>query len=66
MLKIVLYLTRDEDGDLYLSTSLPYKSEIDGTWVTNTPDPQYELDNYLFPEVKWGDPEPTRLYINKP
>lgn len=57
-----LYLARDSSGDLYLYTDEVIKKE--DCWVCSYPDDDMiEIDNKLFPDVKWEDEEPTEVKL---
>lgn len=55
----IMWVARDEDGDLYLYNEKPYKSRH--SW--NCGDIDYFTIEYLFPEVKWEDEEPTEVEL---
>ena len=57
-----MWLARDADGSLYLYYGYeePYKDKTH--WDSLTSD-YLELDNDMFPEVKWSDDEPTKVKL---
>ena len=61
-MKKEMWLVRDEEGTLclYYGYEEPYKDKTH--WISLTCD-WLELDNDMFPEVKWSDKEPTRVKL---
>lgn len=61
------YIARDEDGDMFLFETKPYK--IDDIWLCDNNGEQcidFKLFNHLFKFVKWEDTEPYSIeYILK-
>ena len=58
-----MWIARDENGSLTLFKKKPEKSEEDGEWSVFELHVKYwELDEDLFPEVKWDD-EPRELVL---
>lgn len=55
-----LWIARDENGALYLFTERPTKGNF--YWDSDT-DFFVRLNGKLFPEIKWTDPEPTKVQI---
>lgn len=55
------WIARNEDGRLYLYNNRPnrYKG-LNGIWLGMCP---MRIDSKLFPEVKWGDREPTEVEL---
>ena len=53
-----MWLARDEDGSLYMYENKPVKHAVEwrGSCLTDMP-------QGMFPEVKWEDPEPTKVEI---
>lgn len=60
------WLTRDEDGALFLHIGKEQPIKGKYTWSDDL-DNYIELDSSLFPEVQWSDAEPTnvKLIIDK-
>lgn len=59
-----MWIARDENGSLTLFKKKPEKSEEDGEWSVFELHVKYwELDEDLFPEVKWEDDEPRELVL---
>ena len=57
-----LYVERDKNGMLYLYTDEVIKR--DDCWTCSYPDEKMvEIDNKLFPNVKWEDNEPTEVEL---
>lgn len=57
-----MWVARDKGGSLYAYDSKPIKEESE--WVKASDDKEYYcIDESLFPEVKWEDPEPTEVEI---
>ena len=55
-----MWIARDEDGLLYLFfKKKPQKGKT--YWDQN--DDWIEIDNHLFPEIKWSDKEPTKVKL---
>lgn len=57
------FIARDSDGRLFLySPNPPFKDKYD--WVSiSSPISIDEINQDLFPEVKWEDKEPTEINI---
>ena len=55
--KIKAWVARDEDGEIYVYTTEPWK--LGGQWVTN----DNGVDKNKFPQVKWEDEEPTKVEL---
>ena len=56
------WVARDENGMLYLYLAKPLKFET--TWMTAAIGAKFiQLDDELFPEIKWTDDEPTKVKI---
>ena len=57
-----MWLARDEDGMLclYYGYEEPYKDKTHQDSLTCD---YLELDNDMFPEVKWSDKEPTKVKL---
>ena len=57
-----MWLARDENNDLYLYYGYeePYKDKTH--WDSLTSD-YLELNDDMFPEVKWSDDEPTKVKL---
>lgn len=59
-----MWIARDEDGSLNIYEHKPQKSEGDGEWSVFEIHAKYwTLDEDLFPEVQWSDPEPRELVL---
>ena len=59
-----MWIARDENGSLNIYEHKPQKSEDDGEWSVFEIHAKYwELDEDLFPEVKWEDDEPRELVL---
>lgn len=58
-----MWIARDKNSRLFLYIgSKPYKEGIE--WhLTNFYDVVFELNNNLYPEVKWEDEEPRELIL---
>lgn len=56
----IMWIARDADGRLYMYANKPIKDEEQ--WCSSVYD-LFPLDVTLFPEVKWSDPEPTKVQI---
>ena len=57
------YVARDENEDLYLykcSTEEEIPTKDDSSWLCDGGD-YWELDNEMFPNVKWEDETPTKV-----
>lgn len=64
MENLKLYITRDEDNELYLTLVKPEKNIEQKKWkLDNVKRDTLILDNKLFPNVKWEDDEPLELLI---
>lgn len=55
--KITAWVARDENGEIHVYTTKPWK--LDGQWVTNDDG----VDKNKFPNVKWKDDEPTEVEL---
>ena len=55
-----MWIARDRDGNLMLFRHKPSKVRFRGVWYGNI---SYMLPNYLFPEVKGSDEEPTKVKL---
>lgn len=53
------YIARDNDNSLWVYTEMPFRNDF--SW--NSDGGAYEIDESLFPEVKWEDKEPKVLTI---
>ena len=55
-----MWIARDSDGSLFVYTEKPHKNKL--CWFI---DNSYclEVDNNLFPEVRWEDEEPRELTL---
>ena len=54
-----MWIARDSDGTLYIYKDKPERGN--GVWITNG---QLGIvDEDLFPEVQWSDPEPRELVL---
>ncbi len=62
-----MYVARDQQGQLHLFDRKPerVKEPECGYWRDPKGGRILDIDNRLFPEVKWTDTKPTRLTINK-
>lgn len=58
-----LYITRDENGDLYLSSGKPTKNISDRCWYAIESGASIYLKTDEFPNVKWEDNEPTEVEL---
>lgn len=64
-----LYVAREENGILQLFRSKPtkfvysYPWNSKHGWFVNDEDASMEIDSNLFPNVKWGDAEPTEVEL---
>ena len=56
-----LYVARDKNGMLYLYTDEAIKR--DDCWICSYSENMVEIDNKLFPNVKWEDNEPTEVEL---
>ena len=55
--KITAWLARDENGELHIYTTRPFK--VGGQWATNDDG----IDINKFPQVKWKNKEPTKVEL---
>lgn len=53
------YIARDNDNSLWVYTKMPFRNDF--SW--NSDGDAYEIDESLFPEVKWEDKEPKVFTI---
>ena len=60
-LTMELYLARDKSGSLYLYKGKPVKYST--FWMLLLSKSMIQLNNSLFPEVKWSDEEPTKVKL---
>ena len=59
-----MWIARDKDEELYLSSEKPSKGEE--FWLMNCATTiVIQLPSELFPEVKWEDSEPTELILKR-
>ena len=60
-----MWIARDKDRGLYIYDKKPIK--LNNSWTVNGNFKCVEIteDNYLFPEIKWEDEEPTELILKK-
>lgn len=57
-----MWITRDKDKELYLSSEKPYKGKE--FWLMNCATTTViQLPSELFPEIKWEDEEPRELIL---
>jgi hypothetical protein len=57
---IDIWVARDKDDKLYLYIHKPYKYK--DKWLVDTDNANYlELENDLYPNVKWSDHEPLKI-----
>lgn len=64
--KFTHYIAREENGDLYLWTEKPRKHLLDG-WIPSeccSYKIKYEIDNRLYPDIKWEDAQPTKVMLD--
>lgn len=54
----LLYIARDENGELYLYLYKPTKSEFDTIWQGDSNGGVIALENSLFPFITWHDKSP--------
>lgn len=58
-----MWVARDKDGSLFIFNKKPYK--LESSWgLINDPFYCVEIDNNIFPEVKWEDKEPKELVLS--
>ena len=57
------FITRDSDGKLFLYSPNPPIKETTQWILSSGSDNMFKIDDELFPEVKWGDKEPTEINI---
>lgn len=55
-----MWIARDKYGGLFLFTEKPKKCTF--TWISENEEYAY-VDGDLLPDVKWEDPEPTKVKI---
>lgn len=59
-----MWIARDKNGSLTLFNKKPEKIKEIGEWTVFGFNVKYwELDEDLFPEVKWEDDEPRKLVL---
>lgn len=64
MENLKLYITRDENNELFLTSVKPEKNIAQKKWkLENSTENTIILDKRLFPNVKWEDSEPLELII---
>lgn len=56
-----MWIARDEDGSLWLYTKKPIKDSIQ--WINGGH--IFTIQSNAFSEVKWEDPEPTKLILKR-
>ena len=56
-----MWITRDENGDLWLFEEKPYRKVY--YWTSNDGDCQLLMNSNWFPEVSWEDKEPKELVL---
>lgn len=59
-MKVIMWIARDEDGSLFMYQNKPRKDEYH--WYSTDYD-LFSIDDTLFPEIEWEDPEPTEVQI---
>lgn len=59
--KVKVWLARDEDGVLYVFTSIPSRKK--NIWSPHGDINIMQLKSNKFPSVKWEDDEPIEAYI---
>lgn len=59
------WVARDEDNTLTLfyGSDKPYKADGDDYWSVTFGNTLDYLNQNMFPDVKWEDPEPTRVEL---
>ena len=56
--KVKVWLARDKSGSIFAFSERPNKYKCYWAFA-----PSMQLDNSIFPSVKWEDDEPTEAYI---
>lgn len=56
-----LWLARDEDGEIYLYITKPFKNLLGHQWTLAETFSSMPTD--WFPEVQWSDEEPTKVKL---
>ena len=56
--KVKVWLARDKSGSIFAFSERPNKNQVYWAFA-----PSMQLDNSIFPSVKWEDDEPTEAYI---
>lgn len=61
-MQTIMWVARDKNGRLFMYKNKPSKD--DEQWCSSVYD-LFPIDDTLFPEIKWEDPEPTEVQIKK-
>lgn len=56
-----MWLARDMNGELWLYSEKPIKS--DRVWLSEGEFEELQLEDDWFPEIKWSDKEPRELIL---
>lgn len=59
-METIMWVARDADGSLYMFMEKPEKFSM--MWGTGKHN-YFRIRERLFPEIKWEDPEPTKVQL---